>query len=53
MAARSLDDREIDRTSSKRFTRLYLIGFGIAALIGLVIGVVWVIAGLLRFHPIW
>jgi hypothetical protein len=26
---------------------------GIAALIGLVLGVVWVIAGILHFHPLW
>ena len=27
--------------------------FGAAALIGLVIGIIWVIAGLLYFHPLW
>lgn len=35
------------------FIRAYAMAFGIAALIGLVIGVVWVIAGLLHFHPLW
>jgi hypothetical protein len=25
----------------------------VAALIGLAIGIVWVIAGLLHFHPLW
>jgi len=29
------------------------VAFGVAALIGLVIGIVWVIAGLLHFHPLW
>ena len=35
------------------FLRTYLIAFGIAALIGLCIGVIWVVAGILRFHPLW
>jgi hypothetical protein len=26
---------------------------GIAALIGLLIGVIWVIAGILHFNPLW
>lgn len=33
--------------------RVYLVMLGVGALIGLVIGVVWVIAGLLHFHPLW
>ena len=33
--------------------RAYLVMLGVGALIGLVIGVVWVIAGLLHFHPLW
>ena len=37
-------------TASASFSRAFLIAFGIAALIGLGIGVVWVIAGLLHFH---
>jgi len=44
------EEREIDTTASPRFTRWYLIAFGVAALIGLVLGIVWVIAGLLYFH---
>lgn len=39
-----------DSIASPRFQRTYLKAFAIAALIGLVIGVVWVIAGLLNFH---
>ena len=35
------------------FLRTYLVAFGIAALIGLGIGVVWVLAGIVHFHPLW
>ena len=35
------------------FLPAYLKAFGIAALIGAVIGAVWVLAGLLHFHPLW
>ena len=44
------DKDQIDGTASRAFTRAFLLAFGIAALIGLGIGVVWVIAGLLTFH---
>jgi hypothetical protein len=47
------DIREIESTASRGFTRGYFVIFGIGALIGLVIGIVWVIAGLLHFHPLW
>ena len=47
------DIREIEATASRSFTRGYLKAFGIAALIGLLVGVIWVIAGILRFHPLW
>ena len=53
MASRLRDDRERDGTASKAFTRAYLIAIGVAALIGLVIGAIWTIAGLLHFHPLW
>jgi hypothetical protein len=33
--------------------RGYVKGLGIALLIGLLIGIVWVIAGILHFHPLW
>ena len=46
-------ERELDEFAGPRFTRLFLIAFGVAALIGLVIGVIWTIAGLLHFHPLW
>jgi hypothetical protein len=47
------DEREIQTTASKRFTRAYLVAVGVAALVGLVIGIVWTIAGLLHFHRLW
>ena len=47
------DEREIDGTASRAFTRAYLIAVLTAATIGLGIGVVWVIAGLVHFHPLW
>ena len=50
---RMRDEREIQTTASRRFTRVYVIGFSIAALIGLLAGVFWTIAGILHFHPLW
>ncbi len=35
------------------FARTFAVAVGIAALIGLAIGVVWTVAGLLHFHPLW
>ncbi len=35
------------------FRRLFLVAFGTAAAIGLLLGVIWVVAGLLHFHPLW
>ena len=43
-------EREAQQIASRRFTRTVLKAFGVAALIGLIIGVIWVIAGLLNFH---
>jgi len=45
--------RELDTTAGPRFTRWYIKAFGVAALIGLLIGLVWVIAGILHFNPLW
>jgi len=42
--------RELERTAGPKFTRALLMLFGIAALIGLGIGILWVIAGLVHFH---
>jgi hypothetical protein len=47
------DEREIETTASHAFTRADLIAVLTAAAIGLGIGVVWVIVGLLHFHPLW
>jgi hypothetical protein len=41
------EQREIDATASRAFSRLFVLAFLVAGLIGLVIGVVWTIAGLL------
>jgi hypothetical protein len=49
----SSDERERDRTAGPVFARWYFTAFGVAALIGLAIGVVWTIAGVLHFHPLW
>jgi hypothetical protein len=35
------------------FGRPFLTLFGIAALIGLLIGLGWVVAGILHFHPLF
>ena len=43
-------EREMARQHWRLFGRPFLKLFGVAALIGLGIGVVWVIAGLLNFH---
>lgn len=42
--------RELERTAGPRFTRAYLKAFGIAALLGLLVGVVWVIAALIHYY---
>jgi hypothetical protein len=35
-----------------RFQRAFLVAIGTAATIGLLLGVIWVIAGILHFHPL-
>jgi hypothetical protein len=47
------DEREIQTTASKRFTRFYLTAFGAAALVGLLAGLIWITTGILHFHPLW
>jgi hypothetical protein len=42
--------RELDTTAGPKFTRWYAKAFAIAALIGLLFGIGWVIAGLLQFQ---
>ena len=46
-------EREQQQIASPRFTRGVLKLYVIAALIGLALGIIWVIAGLLHFHPLW
>ena len=53
MTSRLRSDREIDRTASRTFTRYFFVAFGTAAAIGLLLGAIWVIAGILHFHPLW
>jgi hypothetical protein len=43
-------ERELARRHWRWFGRPYITLFAIAALIGLIVGSVWVIAGLLNFH---
>jgi hypothetical protein len=47
------ETRELESIASKKFSRLFILAFGIAALLGLAIGAVWVIAAILHFHPLW
>ena len=44
------ETRELESIASKKFSRFFVMAFAIAALVGLLIGIVWVIAGLLDFH---
>jgi hypothetical protein len=46
-------EREIDEIAGPRFTRVFLIAVVTAILLGVGIGVVWVITGVLHFHPFW
>jgi len=53
MPSRLRSDRQRDTTASRTFTRYFLIAVGTAVVIGLLTGVIWVIAGILHFHPLW
>jgi hypothetical protein len=46
-------ERECEHTAGPRLARLLFVAYGVAALVGLAIGIVWTIAGLLHFHPLW
>ena len=50
MPSRMRQDREIDTTATKAETRVFVMAVGIAALVGLGIGIVWVIAGLVNYY---
>lgn len=43
-------EREIEEGAGPRFRRGFVMAFGIAALVGLLIGIGWVVAGLVYFH---
>jgi hypothetical protein len=43
-------EREAQRVAHPTFARALLIAYGVAALVGLLVGIVWVIAGVLQFH---
>jgi len=47
---RTLDEREREESAGPAFRRLFLSAFAIAAIIGLLIGIVWTIAALWHFH---
>jgi hypothetical protein len=47
---RTLDERAREETAGSGFRRLFVSAFGIAAIIGLLIGVVWTLAALWHFH---
>jgi hypothetical protein len=53
MAAKRNVRRIVVMTPGSWFLRAYAMYFGIAALIGLAIGIVWTIAGLLHVHRLW
>jgi hypothetical protein len=47
---RSADERDREEAAGPSFRRLFLLAFGVAAVIGLLIGIVWTVAGLWHFH---
>jgi hypothetical protein len=46
-------EREQQQIAGRRFTRGAVKLYAVGALIGLILGAIWVIAGLLNFHPLW
>jgi membrane-anchored glycerophosphoryl diester phosphodiesterase (GDPDase) len=46
-------EREQQQIASRRFTRAVVKLYAIGGLIGLILGLIWVISGLLHFHPLW
>jgi hypothetical protein len=43
-------ERELEARAGPRFRRIFLMAVGAAALLGLLIGLIWVIAGLMQFQ---
>jgi hypothetical protein len=46
-------ERELQERAGPKFRRLFFVALATAVLLGLGIGVIWVIAGILHFHPLW
>lgn len=46
-------EREREQMAGPRVARFFLTAYGVAALIGLLVGIMWVIAGILHFHSLW
>jgi len=46
-------ERERQNIASRRFTRSLVRLYLVAAAIGLLVGVIWVTVGILKFHPFW
>ncbi len=49
--SRSQQTRE--RIAGPTFTRSILKFYLVAAAIGLLVGLVWIVVGILHFHPLW
>ena len=47
---RTVEEIEKEETAGPKFSRLFVGAFAVAALIGVVLGLVWTIAGLWHFH---
>ena len=46
-------ERERQNIASRRFTRGLVTLYLVAAVIGLIAGVIWVTVGILKFHLFW
>jgi hypothetical protein len=53
MALRRRFDQRPLVGAGPKFRRLFLLAIATAVLLGLGIGIIWVIAGILHFHPLW
>jgi hypothetical protein len=46
-------ERELEEGAGPKFRRFFLLALATVVVLGLGIGVIWVIAGILHFHPLW
>ena len=46
-------ERDLARRQWRHFGRPFVTIVGVCALIGLIVGALWVVAGILHFHPLW